>query len=165
MNELLSFSKASLGVTHAKLQQVSLRTLADTAVRHEVSDGTRVEVKIASDLRVEVEPELLTRALSNLLRNAVRYAGTAGPILISAEPRDGQVALIVSDCGPGIPEVELQRIFDPFYRLDASRDRQTGGVGLGLAIVKTCVDACQGTVVAENRLPTGLQVTIALRAA
>ncbi len=165
VNELLSFSKASLGATHAKLQQVSLRTLAETAIRHEFIDSTPIEVKIAPDLRVEVEPELLTRALSNLLRNAIRYAGDAGPITITAEPRDGQVLLTISDCGPGIPEAELQRIFDPFYRLDASRDRETGGVGLGLAIVKTCVEACQGTVVAENRVPSGLQVMITLRAA
>jgi two-component system, OmpR family, sensor histidine kinase CpxA len=163
VNELLSFSKASLGASHAKLQLVSLRALADAAVRHEVNGDGQVEVKIASDLRVEAEPDLLTRALSNLLRNAIRYAGKAGPILITAEPRGGQVALAVEDCGPGIPEAELQRIFDPFYRLDASRDRETGGVGLGLAIVKTCVEACQGTVVAANRLPSGLQVTITLR--
>jgi two-component system sensor histidine kinase CpxA len=165
VNELLSFSKASLGAAHAKLQQLPLRALVDLAVRREVTDGEQVEVKIASDLRVEVEPELLARALANLLRNAIRYAGNAGPITITAEPRDGQVALVVSDCGPGIPEPELQRVFDPFYRLDASRDRETGGVGLGLAIVKTCVEACQGTVVAANRLPTGLQVTITLRGA
>jgi two-component system sensor histidine kinase CpxA len=165
VNELLSFSKASLGATHAKLQQVPLRALVDLAIRREVTNGEQVETKIASDLRVEVEPELLTRALANLLRNAIRYAGKAGPITITAEPRDGQVALSVSDCGPGIPEAELQRIFDPFYRLDASRDRETGGVGLGLAIVKTCVEGCQGTVVADNRLPTGLQVTITLRGA
>ena len=124
-----------------------------------------MEVNIGSDLRVEAEPDLLTRALSNLLRNAIRYAGKAGPIAITAVPRDKRVALTVEDCGPGIPEAELQRVFDPFYRLDASRDRQTGGVGLGLAIVKTCVEACRGTVVATNRLPTGLQVTITLRAA
>jgi two-component system sensor histidine kinase CpxA len=130
VNELLSFSKASLGATHAKLQQVPLRALVDLAIRREVTNGEQVETKIASDLRVEVEPELLTRALANLLRNAIRYAGKAGPITITAEPRDGQVALSVSDCGPGIPEAELQRIFDPFYRLDASRDRETGGVRL-----------------------------------
>jgi two-component system sensor histidine kinase CpxA len=164
VNELLSFSKASLGAAHAKLQPVFLRAIADAAVRHEASDGAQVDVKIANELSAQAAPELLTRALSNLLRNAIRYAGGAGPILITAEPRDGQVALMVEDCGPGIPEAELQRIFDPFYRLDASRDRETGGVGLGLAIVKTCVEACQGTVVAANRLPTGLQVTITLHA-
>ncbi len=115
VNELLSFSKASLGASHAKLQPVFLRAIADMAVRHEVSEAIQIEVRIPSDLRAEAEPDLLTRALSNLLRNSIRYAGKAGPILITAEPRDGQVALTVEDCGPGIPEAELQRIFDPFY--------------------------------------------------
>ena len=165
VNELLSFSKASLSAAHITLQAVSLREIADTAIRREINDGARLKVNIAPDLRVEAEPELLTRALANLLRNAVRYAGTAGPISISAERKNEGVAVTVADQGPGIPAAELPRIFDPFYRLDASRDRQTGGVGLGLAIVKTCVEACQGTVVAANCLPTGLQVTITLRAA
>jgi two-component system sensor histidine kinase CpxA len=108
---------------------------------------------------------LLTRALANLIRNAIRYAGKAGPIKIAGEQRGKQVVLSVLDNGNGIPEAELRKIFDPFYRLDVSRDRQTGGVGLGLAIVKTCVEACQGTVVATNRAPHGLQVTITLTAA
>ncbi len=93
VNELLSFSKASLGASHAKLQPVSLRAIADAAVRHEVSEAIQIEVRIPSDLRAEAEPDLLTRALSNLLRNAIRYAGKAGPILITAEPRDGQVGV------------------------------------------------------------------------
>jgi two-component system sensor histidine kinase CpxA len=156
VNELLSFSKASLGAQHIKLQSVSIREIVDTAIRREIADGTHVELHIAPDVRAEAEPELLTRALANLLRNSVRYAGTAGPITISTERHDGHVALTVADHGPGIPEDELQRIFDPFYRLDASRDRQTGGVGLGLAIVKTCVAASQGTFVAANRDPHGL---------
>lgn len=75
------------------------------------------------------------------------------------------VNLSVSDGGPGVAEAELERIFDPFYRVDSSRDRATGGVGLGLAIVKTCVESCRGTVTARNRVPTGLEVTIRLAAA
>jgi two-component system sensor histidine kinase CpxA len=164
VNELLSFSKASLGAQQIKLQPVSLCDVVDTVTRREATDGAHVEVNIAPELRAEAEPELLTRAVANLVRNAVRYAGTAGPITISADRRDGQIVLTVMDQGPGIPATELPRIFDPFYRLDASRDRQTGGVGLGLAIVKTCVEACQGTVVAANLSPHGLRVTITLRA-
>jgi two-component system sensor histidine kinase CpxA len=164
VNELLSFSKASLSVARIKLEPVSLQGIVDTAVRRETTDGARIDVNIPADLRARAEPELLTRAVANLLRNAVRYAGANGPITISAEQRDGDVTLTIADQGPGIPEAELQRIFDPFYRLDASRDRQTGGAGLGLAIVKTCVEACQGTVVAANRTPHGLQVTITLHA-
>ncbi len=71
----------------------------------------------------------------------------------------------VMDRGPGIPAEEQPQIFDPFFRGEPSRSRETGGVGLGLAIVKTCVEACQGTVTARNRQPSGLQVEMTLRAA
>lgn len=66
---------------------------------------------------------------------------------------------------PGVPEASLQQIFDPFFRGEPSRSRDTGGVGLGLAIVKTCVEACRGTVSARNRVPRGLEVEIILKAA
>ncbi|HEX3988300.1 MAG TPA: ATP-binding protein, partial [Verrucomicrobiae bacterium] len=72
------------------------------------------------------------------------------------------IAIKVADGGPGVPTADLPRIFDPFYRVDDSRDRATGGVGLGLAIVKTCVEACGGTVTCRNREPSGLEVTIRL---
>jgi len=94
----------------------------------------------------------------------VRYAGDAGPVLVTAERVEQGVAVRVSDAGPGVPAAALQKIFDPFYRLEASRSRDTGGIGLGLAIVKTCVEACQGRVTAANREPSGLQVEILLKA-
>ena len=71
----------------------------------------------------------------------------------------------VTDCGPGLPEDCLPQIFDPFYRPEPSRGRDTGGVGLGLAIVKTCIEACNGTVTCRNRKPTGLEFKIVLDAA
>jgi two-component system sensor histidine kinase CpxA len=75
-----------------------------------------------------------------------------------------EVAIAVADCGPGVPDAELQRIFDAFYRLDTARTRETGGTGLGLAIVKACIDSCSGTVVARQVAPHGLEVEIRLRA-
>ncbi len=98
------------------------------------------------------------------LRNAARYAGHAGPITISAR-RDGDRAVItVADRGPGVPAEALPRLFDPFFRIEADRDRATGGAGLGLAIVKTCVDACKGTVTARNLTPHGFEVRLTLAA-
>ena len=70
--------------------------------------------------------------------------------------------MTVTDSGPGVPEESLEKIFDPFYRIESSRSRETGGTGLGLAIVKTCVEACQGTVLARNSKPSGLQVEVTL---
>ena len=71
----------------------------------------------------------------------------------------------MADAGPGVPEEELHKIFDAFYRVDTSRARETGGVGLGLSIVKMCAEACGGTVAARNRPEGGLEVTLRLPAA
>ncbi len=111
------------------------------------------------------DPELLQRALANLIRNAVRYAGDKGPITISCTHEPETIVLKVTDCGPGVSEQFLQRVFDPFFRVDEARTRESGGVGLGLTIVKTCVEACQGTVSCRNRQPSGLEVVFRLKEA
>jgi two-component system, OmpR family, sensor histidine kinase CpxA len=72
---------------------------------------------------------------------------------------------VVRDHGAGVPEDALPRLFDPFYRPDAARSRESGGVGLGLAIVKSCVEACGGTVAARNREEGGLEVALLLHCA
>jgi two-component system sensor histidine kinase CpxA len=69
----------------------------------------------------------------------------------------------VADCGPGLPESDLDRMFDPFYRLEFSRSSDSGGVGLGLAIVKSCIEVCEGTVMCRNRAGGGLEVRMALK--
>jgi two-component system, OmpR family, sensor histidine kinase CpxA len=165
VNELLSFSKASLGAATITLQPVSVREVVGKAVSRENTDGAQVRVQVPDGLCVLAEPELLVRSLSNLLRNAIRYAGQAGPITVSARREEDAVLVTVADCGPGVPEGELAQIFDPFYRLDSSRDASTGGVGLGLAIVKTCIESCRGTVTCRNRQPSGLEVGLRLRSA
>jgi two-component system, OmpR family, sensor histidine kinase CpxA len=163
VNELLQFSKASIGNKHVQLQPVDLLAMVQKAVHREAGSATNIELTIGENERVLAEPELLQRALGNLVRNAIRYAGTAGPIQISAEMRGGEIHITVADEGPGIPSAALPKIFDPFYRIDEARTSESGGVGLGLAIVKACVEACSGTVSASNRTPKGLAVTICLK--
>ena len=163
VNELLAFSKAAVGAQTAQLRRVSVATVVQEAVRREASEGAKVIVEVDAALEAAGDAELLTRAVGNLLRNALRYAGAAGPITISASREGGNVVIAVRDCGPGVPEDELAKLFDPFYRLDPSRDRAPGGVGLGLAIVKTCVAACGGTVTCRNRTPSGLEARIELK--
>jgi two-component system sensor histidine kinase CpxA len=86
------------------------------------------------------EEHLLFRAISNLLRNAVRYGG--GEILVTGRREGDGVILVVADRGPGVPEEALEKIFSPFFRLDSARDRKKGGTGLGLAIVRNYVEMC-----------------------
>ena len=168
VGELLSFSKASLaGSDHAngaRLVAVDLRAVVEQAVRRESPDGAAaVEVEIQGGLTVLADADLLLRAISNLLRNSLRHAAGTGPVNVTAGPtEDGKVQICVRDHGPGVPEEAMTRVFDPFYRIDPSRDRATGGVGLGLAIVKTCVEACGGSVAGRNVEPTGFEVTITL---
>lgn len=164
VGELLSFSKASLAGSTINRRPTALRALIAQAIEREAAPGVKFAVTAPEEASVLADPDLLLRALSNLLRNAARYAGAAGPIAVSAE-REGELwAVRVRDRGPGIPAEALTKIFDPFYRVDTSRDRATGGVGLGLAIVKTCVEACGGAVSCRRLLP-GFEVTISLAAA
>ena len=165
VNELLSFSQAGLTPQEIKLEPVNLAATARRVLEQESPQDGQVQIQIPDSLSVLAQPELLFRALANLVRNAVRYAGQAGPVSLSALRRDAAVVVTVADQGPGVPESSLQQIFDPFSRAELSRSRDTGGVGLGLAIVKTCVEACQGTVSARNRVPRGLEVQIVLKPA
>ena len=164
VNELLSFSKAGLQQKSVQLEPVDITEAIRRLVAREAPEEGQVRIQTDQPLFALAEPEFLARALANLLRNAVRYAGQAGPITVAAASRDNQVIITVSDQGTGVPEADMARIFDPFFRGDASRSRDTGGIGLGLAIVRSCVEACQGTVTARNRQPTGLEVEMVLRA-
>ena len=167
VHDLLSFTKAGLRPQAAELQSVSLEGAAYRAVEREAAND-RVSVDVAADLRVCAEPDLLMRALANGVRNAVCYAGTAGPITIAATPGQGEdgesvVAVTVSDHGPGVPPEVFDRLFDPFSHPETARTRETGGVGLGLAIVKSCVEACGGRVAMRNLEPAGLELTLTLQ--
>lgn len=159
-DELLAFAKAELSAGSIKLEPVTVLDAVQRAVRAEAREGATVDVNVAPGIAIMADSEFLFRSISNLLRNAVRYAGTDGPIQISAERRGNQVRVSVADSGPGVPEDALQKLFTPFFRIDASRNRRTGGTGLGLAIVRSCVEACHGSVECHNRKPSGLEVVM-----
>ena len=165
VGELLSFSKASFGASSIQLRAVRVIEVVGEAIRREKTDGAEIVVDVPDGLSVSAEPDLLIRAVANLLRNAIRHAAASGPIELRAVREDMEVVLTVADRGPGVPDAELAKIFDAFYRVDSSRTRDTGGTGLGLAIVKTCIDSCSGTVTARNREPHGLEMQIRLHAA
>jgi two-component system sensor histidine kinase CpxA len=159
VNELLSFSKAGLAAGSVPLGPVDVRAVCARAVARE---GAEVAMDVPEGLKVRAHEPFLVRAIANVVRNAVRYAGDAGPISISARKAGGEVEIRVADCGPGLPESELEQIFTPFYRPDEARTREKGGAGLGLAIVRSCIEACGGSVVCRNRDPHGLEVVMKL---
>ena len=161
LDELLSFTKAGLRA-EIQLQPVNVESVVRRAIAREQAEGSEFDVAVDPAAEVVAEPELLIRALANLLRNAVRYAGGSGPIRIRSVASEGAIELAIQDSGPGVPPGALHRLFDPFFRPEAARTRETGGAGLGLAIVKSCVEACGGSVTARNVSPTGLEVRLKL---
>ncbi|MEO1043731.1 MAG: ATP-binding protein [Pseudomonadota bacterium] len=106
---------------------------------------------------VAADPKALTRAMNNLVDNARTYGGGAS---IRCESLGDGFRIIVEDQGPGIPDDQLAKVFEPFFRLETSRNRQTGGSGLGLGIARGLVEAQGGTLTLENRQPTGLRAII-----
>ena len=143
---------------------MALMPLVDEVVNRERNGTGEIAVCIEPTSVVLADAEYLRRAVGNLVRNAIAYAGNAGPIRIESKHGTDWVRLLVQDEGPGLPNSELDAVFEPFYRPDISRDRQTGGVGLGLAIVKNCVEACGGSVHCLSRKPAGLEVVLEFRA-
>lgn len=119
------------------------------------------DIKILGDgeINIKGKPFALRRAFVNLLDNAIRYAKDIS-VKINRQPHLVEVQII--DHGPGIPEDKLATIFDPFVRVDDSRDKETGGHGLGLAIAKSIIILHGGTIEIANRSPNGLTVTVKL---
>ncbi len=110
-------------------------------------------------LTIAGRPTALKRAFANLIGNAVAYGESAR---VSLAPGDAQAVIEIADDGPGIPEAEHERVFAPFYRLEGSRNRDTGGTGLGLAVARGIARAHGGDVVLRNRDGGGLAVTVTL---
>lgn len=163
VSELLSFSKSSIDQSKVALEETVVSDIVASAVRREQVEGSDIQQRVPTGLVAQANGDLLQRAIANLLRNAILYAGQAGPIIVSGWQEGDEVILEVADHGSGVPEESLPKLFDPFYRVDDSRARDTGGVGLGLTIVKTCVESCGGTVSAAVRPEGGLRVQVRLR--
>jgi two-component system sensor histidine kinase CpxA len=162
--ELLTFAREEGTRGKIKLAGVNLLETAHRVVSTENPEGSAdIRVNIAPEIQVVAHPESLFRAVSNSVRNAIRYAAHAGPVTVSASREGDSVILMVSDQGPGIPDAALELVFTPFYRLDDSRQRANGGNGLGMSIVRTCIETCEGTVYCRNGNP-GLQVVVTLQA-
>ena len=139
--------------------EVDLAALVDAVVEDFRDLGAPVEFADTARLPMRLRPGLMRRAIRNLIENAVKYGGGA-EVRVDAAPR--QVAIIVADRGPGIPVEHIEKVFDAFTRLEASRNRDTGGVGLGLALARSITREAGGDVTLVNRPGGGLDATITL---
>jgi signal transduction histidine kinase len=161
MNRTLDdiLSLARLGRPSEPPTDVDLAALIDAVVAdfHDLDHDVAFEE--SPRLTMRLRPALMRRAVRNLIENAVKYAGGAEVRLL---PGARSVAIEVADRGPGIPPEKLAAVFDPFTRLETSRNRETGGIGLGLALAKAIVGDAGGNIVLANRDGGGLTATITL---
>ncbi|CAO3414077.1 ATP-binding protein [Azospirillum doebereinerae] len=134
---------------------VTLATICDTLT----DSGRSAEYAGARHVPVRCRPAMLKRAFMNLIDNAVKY-GTRARVTLSAG--NGKIHVEVADEGPGIPEAEMEKVFHPFYRVERSRSRETGGFGLGLTIARGTIRAHGGDIGLTNHPDGGLRVTITL---
>jgi len=161
VDELLSYARLERAGLPVALETLELNHwLAAQEQRLAANCRHPLVLKLSDAVNCEFDPHLLQRALTNLLRNADRYAQQR--VDLRLELQAGQVLICVEDDGPGIPEAERQRVLEPFERLDTARDRQSGGHGLGLSIVREIMQQQGGQIEIQDSPLGGARVVLSL---
>jgi signal transduction histidine kinase len=163
LDEMSNMIRGALGVFRGLNDEetpvpVDINALARELQRQHAEVGDEVTIVGEADATYTAKPLALKRCLGNLVQNAIRH-GVRATIQIE----DGkQLVLRVLDEGPGIPEDMLEKVFEPFFRLEQSRNRDTGGTGLGLSIARDIAQAHSGSLSLRNRPEGGLVATLTL---
>lgn len=155
IEDVLEISRLQLHSTPLRLEELDLTWLLfEICEQHQPlfeDKGLELTAMMPEhSVKIQADPRLLKRVFNNLFGNLVKYVPGPGSIELELQQAANHVRIRLRDHGPGIPEAELADIFTPFYRLDLSRSRRTGGVGLGLAIVWEIVQAHQGKIIARK---------------
>jgi signal transduction histidine kinase len=166
VGELIQVTRAEGNPTGVATQPMRLDELVRMIVDDVRIEADKHQIRIgleSCEAEMEGNPELLRRAIENVIRNAIRYSPEGSPVNVTLTRSNNLYRIAVRDFGSGVPAEALAHIFDPFYRVETDRGRTSGGVGLGLAIAKRAVDLHHGLLRAANVSP-GLLVEIELPA-
>ncbi|MDA8064358.1 MAG: ATP-binding protein [Thermaerobacter sp.] len=159
IDDLLDLSRIESGSLELKRRRVDLarvvRQAADSRGRAVAEAGLTMELDLAPDLFAFADPDRVVQVLTNLLTNAVKYTPSGGSVRITTAGGAREVRVQVADTGVGIPEADLPRIFERFYRVDKGRSRVSGGTGLGLAIAKHLVEVQGGRIEVQSEVGRG----------
>ena len=162
--EMQAMAEAVLAFTRGDAESeetrpIDVTALVESIVEDAAENGRDVRFEDSPPVTLTCRPLALKRAVGNLIDNASFY-GTRARVRVERAADD--VRIVIDDDGPGIPEADLERVFDPFVRLESSRSRDTGGAGLGLAIARSMARAHGGDVQLENRTGGGLRAVVSL---
>ena len=163
VSELLEYSKINrkkaLVLQSCHLNDMIKKVIDNT---HYEFQTNCIKHEVCDEITYQGDPALLYRALENIVRNAVKYAGMKKEIFITLSASNDEIQIKIEDNGPGVREKDLKLMFHPFNRLEHKSSTHTKGYGLGLAIAKEIIEIHHGTISAENSLNTGLIVIITL---
>jgi signal transduction histidine kinase len=157
LDDILALARA--GRSMEPVQKVDLSALADAVVEDFLELGEPVGLIEGERVIGSVRPQLIRRALRNLIENAIKYGDRAH---VSVVAEDGQLRIAVRDEGPGIAEDRMEEMMQPFTRMESSRNRETGGAGLGLALVRAIMAEHGGALKLANRPEGGLEASLIL---
>lgn len=162
VNRLLEFSKMNVSEYPVRIESLPLGELLEEAAGAQHADCVSVVRNDIPRINVLADRELFARIVTNLFENSRRYGGEGVRVTISAQKTDHFAKITFADNGVGVPEDQLSKLFDAFYRSDVSRTAPGSGSGLGLAVVKKAVEEMGGSVRAENVESGGLRVIFTL---
>lgn len=166
VGDVLSLARLESGQTALERRPLDLAEVVGAVVQDADFEararGRIVRLAATEAAPVHGDPVLLRAAVENVVRNAVRHTAEGTPVEVGLRAAAGEAALTVRDHGPGVPEAELERVFQAFTRIGEARDRGSGGYGLGLAITARAVEAHGGRVAARNLPEGGFEVAIRL---
>jgi heavy metal sensor kinase len=168
VEDLLTLSRADMGELTMEREEIELSTLAREVWEdlQMMAKKKRVQLKFMDDgfTRVEGDPLFLRQLILNITENGLKYTPAGGEVALKVKgDRDqGVVRLFVSDTGVGIPQKDLKRVFDRFFRVDTARSRETGGTGLGLSICQWIAHAHEGQIAVESTVGKGSTFTVTL---
>jgi signal transduction histidine kinase len=154
----IAYARDGQGITEAACR-IDLDALLDSLVHDYTSGGRSVTLSGTVEVPFTTRPNALRRIVMNLIDNALKFGKDAE---VAAEAVAGGIRIRVLDRGPGIPVSEMQAVLQPFYRIEGSRNRDTGGSGLGLAIAQQLTSALGGTLSLSNRVGGGLEARVFL---
>ncbi|MCZ8133342.1 MAG: ATP-binding protein [Steroidobacteraceae bacterium] len=167
IGQVLHLARLDAPASDLLMEEVDLVELVEAIARDASYEAQGRGVRVAfaapaAPVRVRGEPRLLASAVENVVRNALRYTGEGTEVELAIEAAATDVCVSVRDRGPGVPEAELERIFEPFHRVAESRERESGGDGIGLAIASRVLAVHGGSARARNREGGGLEVRLHL---
>jgi two-component system sensor histidine kinase CpxA len=169
ISEILDFARLDKSTTNLQLSLVNLPKLLQEIIKdanYECGTGlTRVYAGIMEPCTLLLDEHLIHRAIENVVRNALHYSPATEKVSISVhhDKNKKHIYIDIQDKGPGVPEEQLEKIFNPFYRVDTSREKKTGGYGLGLAIAFRAIQLHEGQITAQNNAEGGLLIRIILK--